>query len=77
MSVFSSAGPEANPYELAEALKDQLEAQIEELPTMSVCVNSADWSNKTIQCLREIVKTQGLIIKAQDLIIVTPPTPVI
>lgn len=66
---MSSAAPEANPDVWVEALKDQLEMQIEELPTMSVCVNTADWANKTIQGLREIVKTQGLIIKAQDFMI--------
>ncbi len=66
---MTSAAPEANPDVWAEALKDQLEMQIEDLPTMSVCVNTADWTNRTIQGLREIVKTQGLIIKAQDLII--------
>ena len=66
---MSSAAPDENPKEWAEALKDQLEMQIEDLPTMSVCVNTADWTNKTIQGLRAIVKTQELIIKAQDLII--------
>lgn len=75
MSVFSSASPEDNPCEWIAALKDQLEMQIEDIPTMSVCANSADWSSRTIQYLREIVKTQGLIIKAQDLIIENPKTP--
>jgi len=66
---MTSAAPEANPEVWAEALKDQLEMQIEDLPTMSVCVNTADWTKRTIHGLREIVKTQGLIIKDQDLMI--------
>lgn len=69
MANNSSASPHDNPRQWVEALKDQLDIQLEGLPSMSVCANSADWSNKTIQGLREIVKTQGLIIVAQDLII--------
>lgn len=67
--TITSASPQDNPKEWINALMDQLDMQNDELPTMSVCVNTADWTNRTIQVLREIVKTQGLIIKAQSSII--------
>lgn len=63
------ACPRCNPHEWLGALEEQLEIQHQQIPSMSVCVNTEEWKNKSLAALANIVETQKLIIEAQDLII--------